>query len=71
MKVSIWAYNGCGSGGSDDSERVPDIWVPYLGLFVLDLESMQIQRAAGDNQTHVWPYEIDLTLLFSSLKQFY
>ncbi|KAF0910157.1 hypothetical protein E2562_001371 [Oryza meyeriana var. granulata] len=115
MKVSIWVYTGCDSGGSDDSEvswvllrsfdvrkliedaglahfrleckdwvelevrlewfcprsRCLIIWVPYLGLFVLDLESMQIQRAAGDNQTHVWPYEIDLTLLFSSLKQFY
>uniref|UniRef100_A0A0D3FMZ3 F-box domain-containing protein n=1 Tax=Oryza barthii TaxID=65489 RepID=A0A0D3FMZ3_9ORYZ len=37
------------------------IWVPYLGLFVLDLENMQMQRAAGDSQTHVWPYEMDLT----------
>uniref|UniRef100_A0A0D9VXY7 F-box domain-containing protein n=1 Tax=Leersia perrieri TaxID=77586 RepID=A0A0D9VXY7_9ORYZ len=31
------------------------IWIPYLGLFVLDLKSMHIQRAAGDSQTHLIP----------------
>uniref|UniRef100_A0A0D9VYC7 F-box domain-containing protein n=1 Tax=Leersia perrieri TaxID=77586 RepID=A0A0D9VYC7_9ORYZ len=46
------------------------IWVPYLGLFIIDLERMQIQRASGDSQTHVWPYEIDLTVCYSFLKQF-
>ncbi|EAY91560.1 hypothetical protein OsI_13195 [Oryza sativa Indica Group] len=47
------------------------IWVPYLGLFVLDLENMQMQRAAGDSQTHVRPYEMDLTVCYSSLKQYH
>ncbi|KAF7078106.1 hypothetical protein CFC21_082588 [Triticum aestivum] len=46
------------------------IWIPFLGLFVLDLVSTEIQRADGDSHGHIWPYEIDLTLSFSSMKPF-
>ncbi|KAM3240014.1 hypothetical protein ACQJBY_053602 [Aegilops geniculata] len=46
------------------------IWVPFLGLFVLDLVSTEIQRAEGDSHGHIWPYEIDLTLSFSSMTPF-
>ncbi|CAN6281737.1 unnamed protein product [Urochloa humidicola] len=46
------------------------IWIPYLGLFVLDLGTKRIQRAADDTYGHVWPYEIDLTLCLCSMKPF-
>jgi hypothetical protein len=46
------------------------LWIPFLGLFVLNLGSNLIQRAAGDSYGHVWPYEIDLTLCFCSMKSF-
>jgi hypothetical protein len=44
------------------------IWIPYVGLFVLDLKSMRIRRAAGDSHGHIWPYEIDLTHWYPSIK---
>ncbi|KXG37761.1 hypothetical protein SORBI_3001G122600 [Sorghum bicolor] len=46
------------------------MWIPYLGLLVLDLASKQIRRATGDSHGHIWPYEIDLTLCLSSIKMF-
>jgi LmbE family N-acetylglucosaminyl deacetylase len=44
------------------------IWIPYIGLFVLDLKSMRIRRAAGDTHGDIWPYEIDLTHWYPSIK---
>ncbi|PUZ37430.1 hypothetical protein GQ55_9G119000 [Panicum hallii var. hallii] len=46
------------------------LWIPYLGLLVLDPEGKRIQRAADDCHGHIWPYEIDLTLCLCSMKTF-
>ncbi|RLN42562.1 hypothetical protein C2845_PM01G31100 [Panicum miliaceum] len=46
------------------------LWIPYLGLLVLDPEGRRIQRAADDSHGHIWPYEIDLTLCVCSMKTF-
>ncbi|CAL4935488.1 unnamed protein product [Urochloa decumbens] len=46
------------------------LWIPYLGLLVLDLQNKRIQRAADDSHGHVWPYEIDLTFCLCSMKSF-
>lgn len=46
------------------------LWVPYLGLFVLDLESTKVQRAEGNTNEYICPYEIDFTLCISSMKLF-
>ncbi|KAG2546574.1 hypothetical protein PVAP13_9KG033957 [Panicum virgatum] len=46
------------------------LWIPYLGLLVLDPEGKRIQIAADDSHGHIWPYEIDLTLCLCSMKTF-
>ncbi|CAL4918602.1 unnamed protein product [Urochloa decumbens] len=46
------------------------LWIPYLGLLVLDLENKRIQRAADGGHGHVWPYEMDLTLCLCYMKPF-
>jgi len=38
------------------------LWIPYLGLLVLDPEGKRIQIAVDYSHGHIWPYEIDLTL---------